>query len=433
MRVICCAAAIALAAAALLPAQGQSQPPFTFTKADLTLLDECSALDQQFEKRALIYHDAALEEHLAKLAAPLLPGAPLKNVQWKIRILRDPAANAFGFPNGSIYISTGLLARAENDGQLCGRLAHEIAHVEARHPYLLERSLRKKVVATELAEVGGAFFGFGAFVVAAGVWPDQTAILVAVAGYPRSYEDEADETAVRRLRQAGTDPVQLIRLDVILGDKLEPEPVSFWKDPPTMEKRIAYLNALTGMGGDPGPGTEGGYLDRMRAAILQDIQLAMDTRHFRSAVAAAQRLALAHPDDAVAVYWLGESYRALGPRQERLTARELTPEGMRAAYRQVAHTTEQEEAARLAATPDGKAALAANQQKAEELFRKAAGIDSSLPPPYFGLGSLYEQQGKKQQAIEAYRKYVQLCAQPADRERAQRRVEGLMKAGGTSK
>ena len=43
----------ALATVALLPAHGQSQPPFIFTKVDLKLLEECEALDRQFEKRAL--------------------------------------------------------------------------------------------------------------------------------------------------------------------------------------------------------------------------------------------------------------------------------------------------------------------------------------------------------------------------------------------
>ena len=90
--------------------------------------------------------------------------------------------------------------------------------------------------------------------------------------------------------------------------------------------------------------------------------------------------------------------------------------------------TEEEETSRLAKTPEGKAALEANQQESEELFRKAASVDPALAEPYFGLGSLYEQQGKKEQAVEAYRKYVALCQELADKERAKRRVEELTRA-----
>jgi len=435
MRAILAAAVAALATAALVPAQGQSQPPFTFNKVDLKLLEECEALDQQFEKRALVYHDAALEKYLTGLATLLLPAASLEHVQWKLHILRDPTVNAFGLPNGSIYIDTGLLARAENDDQLFGRLAHEVAHVTNRHAYLFKRSLRKKTVVTETLGIAasGFFGGIGTtyLLESAAGKPGEIGIIAAVAGYPRSFEQEADESAVQRLKQAGRDPAQLVRLSLLIDDKLEPEPVSFWKDQPTMKDRIAYQKALVGLDKDPGAGSDGGgYLDRMRVVILQNVQLDLDTRRFRTAVAGAQRLVAGYPNDAAGVFWLGESYRLLGPRQERLTDRELTREGMRTSYKQTTHRTEQDEANWLASTPEGKAVLEANQKKSEELFRKAASIDPKLPEPYFGLGSLFEQQGKKEQAAEAYRRYIDLCQQPADKERAQRRLEELTKRSG---
>jgi Flp pilus assembly protein TadD len=134
--------------------------------------------------------------------------------------------------------------------------------------------------------------------------------------------------------------------------------------------------------------------------------------------------------DPTSAFWLGESYRLIGPRQERLTDRELTRDGMRASYKQTTSRTEQDEARWLASTPEGKATLESNQKKSEELFRKAASIDPTLPEPLFGLGLLFEQQGKKEQAAEFYRRYIDLCQQPADRERAQRRLEELVKITG---
>ena len=95
MRLILGAAVAVFATAALLLAQGQSQPTFVFGKADLKLLEECEALDRQFEKRALVCHDAALEKHLTDIATPMLPAAPLEHVQWKFRVLRNPMVAAF--------------------------------------------------------------------------------------------------------------------------------------------------------------------------------------------------------------------------------------------------------------------------------------------------------------------------------------------------
>jgi hypothetical protein len=304
------------------------QPPFIFNKADLKLLEEWKALDQQFEKRARVYHDGALEKYLTGLATPLLPTAPLEHVQWKFRILRDPSASAFSLPNGSIYIDTGLFARAENDDQLIGRLAHEVAHVTNRHAYLFSRSLRKKVVATEVVGAGSVFLGGIAapyLVESAAGKPGLTGIMAAVAGYPRTFEEEADESAVRQMKRAGRDPAQLVPLSLLIADKLEPEPVSFWKDQPTMRDRITYEKAVVGLDRDPGAGSDGGYLDRTRVVILQNIQLDLDTRRFRTAVAGAQRLVAEYPNNATAMFWLGESYRLLGPRHERLTDPRVDP------------------------------------------------------------------------------------------------------------
>jgi tetratricopeptide (TPR) repeat protein len=430
MRLIIAALVAVLTTVTSAPAQRQTGP-FVFGKIDLKLLNQCEALDKQIEERALVYHDDALEGRLANLAAPLLPSDKLDHVNWRFRILRDPAVNAFGLPNGSIYLNMGLLSRAENDDQVAGRLAHEIAHVASRHAYQCDRLQRNKIFVTEAAEVAAALFAGmpGAYVVESlANKQGQAGVMAAVLGYPREFEREADESAVQRLRHAGRDPVQLVRLYVITSDRLDPEPIAFWPEPATRQTQVAYLKSLTGLQSDPGPAIDGGYLDRVWTVVLQAIQLDLNAQRFRSAVAGAQRLTAARPDDAVALFWLGESYRALGPRRERLTESESTGHALSIANRQAARRTEEDEFSRLAGTAQGKAALEANQRKAEELFRKAGGIDPLLPDPYFGLGSLYEQEGKKGQAAEAYRKYIELCREPADKERARRRLEELTKS-----
>ena len=435
MRLLRAAAIIALATAAFLPAQKkppQNKPPFVFNKSDLKVLEECAALDRRFETRALVFHDAAIEEHFADLTSRLRPAQPLEHVAWNLHILRNPTASAFALPNGSIYLDTGLLARAENDDQVFGTLAHEIAHVTERHAYLYARSLRKSVVGTTVFAAGSYYFTgiYGFFLLnwAAGR-PDEVGLMDAVLGYRRDYEEQADQSAVEQMKKAGRDPVQLARFSLILDEKIEPQPIPFLRhDQPVLRDRVNYLKRLVGVQQDPGPGEDGGYVARVKSVILQDIQLDLNTRQFRSAVAGAQRLQSASPNDALAIYWLGESYRSLGPRDVRLTGRELKPDAQRTEYREEAGRSEQEEAARLAATPEGKAALVTNQRMAEDLFRQASGVDPSLAEPYFGLGALYEQQGKREAAVEAYRKYIELCPQPADRERAKRRVDELTRS-----
>jgi predicted Zn-dependent protease len=396
----------------------------------LTLLAECDALDRQLENRALVYRDAGLEKYLAGLAAGMLPDGPLEHVAWKFHILRDPMVNAMALPNGSIYVDSGLLARAESDEEVAGVLAHEITHVTNRHTYLFNRSLRKKTVAAEVIRVATWIpAGGAASVVAVAAAMSQTAILATIYGYSRKIEEEADRLGVERINRAGRNPAQLVRLFEILDEKLEPEPVPLFHDHPTIKDRIAYLTKLV----DTTPhaaAADAGYVQRLRAVILQNVQLDLDSRRFRSALAGAERLGAAFPDEAAIVSQVAECYRLLGPRAPRLTKRQLTDDGMNSAYKQTVKRTEEDDTKMLAATPEGGAALATNQRKAEELFRKAATMDSLLADPYFGLGALYEQQNKIDAAESAYRKYVALSTSMAAKERGERRIEALKQAAG---
>jgi predicted Zn-dependent protease len=409
---------------------GQSGSPFTFTKIDLKLLEECDALDRQLENRALVHHDAGLEKYLAGLAAGMLPDAPLEHVVWKFHILRDPMVNAMALPNGSIYVDSGLLARAESDEQVAGVLAHEITHVTNRHTYLFNRSLRKKTVAAEVIALATWIPAGGAasVVAAAAAGIGQTAILATIYGYGRKIEEEADRTGIDRMSRAGRDPAQLVRLFEILDDKLEPEPVPLFHDHPTIKDRIAYLTKLVDTA--PHAAADAAYVPRLRAVIQQNVQLDLESRRFRSALAGAERLAAAFPDEAAVVSQVAECYRSLGPRAPRLSRRQLTDDGMNAAYKQTVKRTEEDDTRMLAATPEGRAAVETNQRKAEELFRKAAAMDPGLADPYFGLGALYEQQNKIDAAESAYRKYVALSTSMAAKERGERRIETLKQGAG---
>ena len=406
---------ICIPTAASVSAQGKNPPGFVFMPGDLRLLEECAAADQQFERRALVYHDAALEEYLTDLAAAALPAQTPEKVEWQFRILRAPVERPFALPNGSIYIPSGLLARIENDDQLFGTLAREVCHVSERHAYLTNQSLGRKFMATEVAGFAAAGVILGSLIVN----DARSGLFAAVSGYSRQFEEAADRAAVERMKGTGRDPAQLQRLFEIQGDVLEPAEVGN-----TARDRVSYLKTLLGGAKTIGGAPDAAYLDRLRPLFLQDIQLDLDTQQYRRGVAGARRIATAYPDDAVAAYWLGEAYRFLGPRTERPSNEELATWD-RFAARRVPLPVVQNERASLAATSKGEATLKENLQKAEGLFRKAERLDPTFAEPYFGLGSLYAELGKKEEAIEAYRKYMELATQPYDRDRAGRRIDAL--------
>jgi predicted Zn-dependent protease len=423
---------LAAAFGALLPAAAQSgKPPFQFTDVDRKLLAECEALDRQFEKRGLVFHDPAIEKRIGDLGLSLIPSGELEKVTWRFRILRDPAVNAFALPNGSIYVNTGLLTRAESEDQVAGVVAHEIAHVSERHGFQFNRSLRKKSVAmnTVVAVAGWLPFGgaLGSSLYAA-LSVSQFAIVISVFGYSRELEAEADTVALDRMRSHGRDVKQMVRMFVLLEERIEPqpEPLLFRTHDKTV-KRIETLRTKLGMQGEAPGGNEAAYLPQIRPIVLQNLRLDLDSRRYRSAVATAARLARIAPNDPEALTWLGESYSALGPRKPRLGPDELKYWSQRRAYLDEHDRPEQEQAARLAAKPEGKAALAESRDKAEEAFRKAIAADPSFARAYAGLGMLLQDQGKNAEALTAYRKYLELAGNAPDRLRIERRIESLGK------
>ena len=65
-------------------------------------------------------------------------------------MLRSKEINAFALPGGFLYVDTGLVAKAENESELAGVIAHELAHVSARHGAKL---MKRATIASLLYEL----------------------------------------------------------------------------------------------------------------------------------------------------------------------------------------------------------------------------------------------------------------------------------------
>src|SRR5262249_20092410 len=89
---------------------------FKFGKVDVELFEQVQLLDKRFEREGLVLEDEATSAFLTRIGKSLVPkGLTLENVVWKFRALRDPQPNAFALPNGSIYVTTGLLSLMDNE------------------------------------------------------------------------------------------------------------------------------------------------------------------------------------------------------------------------------------------------------------------------------------------------------------------------------
>lgn len=148
---------------------------------------------------------AVLEEIVARLAKA--SDGQIGN--YEITILNSPIVNAFALPTGRLYVTRGLLALANDTSEIASVMAHEIAHVTARHAteraeLELESALVSQVVAQVLNDptTGAAV---------------QASSKLTLAKFSRQQELLADQISVRNIAKAGYDPYGAGRFLVSLG------------------------------------------------------------------------------------------------------------------------------------------------------------------------------------------------------------------------
>src|SRR5256712_4711751 len=128
----------------------------------------------------------------------------------------------------------------------------------------------------------------------------------------------------------------------------------------------------------------------MEKVDRHDVELAINNGRFRSALYVSHKLVDFHSNSSENVFYLAESYRALGPRSPELTAAELTGGAKKKAVKNRDKRTLEEEEAELMKTPAGQQAWKTNQEKAEELYLRALEMNRFNYITHRGLGMLYE-------------------------------------------
>ena len=407
---------------------------FKFGDVDLEVLEQADLLDVRLERDGLVLADEPANAYLRRIGKSLIPqGLALERVKWNFRALRDPQPNAFALPNGSIYVTTGLLALVDNESQLAAVLAHELTHVMRRHTYQANRSARKKFLTMNVMAAIGAYAPGG--IVGAVITVVTTVapfIMVAtIYGYSRDLEREADLKGIDMMISAEYAPEEMVNVMKLLDKDFEGENIRlFYNDHPSLDERIKYLSSYLGGRADKVTHQmelnreRAAYFRNMESAMRHNVQLAVSAGRARSAVYFAQRLVDFHADSEN-LYWLAESYRALGPRTPQLTEKELTNSAKKDASKKREKRTVEEEERELLATPAGQENAKKHQQMAEELYQRALSAENPTPVAHRGLGMLYEKLGRANDAAAEYQKYLELYPAAVDRERIQRRIEAL--------
>ena len=419
-----------LSMAAVITGQNPEEP-FRFGNVDMELLDQVKQIDKNFEDRGLVYRDAEMNAYLNRLGNSLIKGENQpENVVWQFRILRDPSVNAFALPSGSIYVHTGLMARMENESQLAAVLAHEIIHVSNRHSYKAYRSYRKKTLAINLISLAGSFAGMDGLGLAA-----QFILNISLIGYSRELEKEADLDGARLLLASPELDAQATvgAFESLLNTydvDLVGEP--FYGDHPKIKDRIAYMREFLARNSEK-EATEGNlnkhtnkekYQLDIAVVTQHNVYLAIDEGLYRTAVILGKRLIDVQPN-AANITALADAYAALGPRPLEPTDEEKSKKGKGEAKKRSKKMTLQETERLLASTSTGQELQKANYAEAEKQYRSALDKDANFALAWRGLGTLFEKRDQPQNAVDAYRKYIELQPGAMDRLMIMRRIKNL--------
>src|SRR5260221_1806252 len=89
-------------------------------------------LAQEVERQAKIVDDPVIAEYVNRVGQNLVRNSDAK-VPFTIKVIDAEEINAFALPGGFFFVNTGVLLNADTEAELAGVMAHEIAHVAARH------------------------------------------------------------------------------------------------------------------------------------------------------------------------------------------------------------------------------------------------------------------------------------------------------------
>jgi predicted Zn-dependent protease len=322
----------------------------------------------------LIYKDEELENYLNEIARKLTPPEVLNYIQFKVKVIKNPYLNAFSYPNGVIYVHTGILARMDNEAQLATLLGHEITHITHRHAVRTFRDIKNKTAFLATLQVSLAVFKDDIIRELVNIL-GMIGTIAAISGYSKKLETEADIEGFKLMLNAGYDPYEAPKLFEYLKKELEDEQIKepfFFGTHPRLQERIQNYNSFLAQLQYPNvtKNTEV-FLQKTKNVILDNAFLDLKAGRFNMAKRGAEKYLSIKPDDARAYYLLGEIHRQRGEKDD--------------------------------------------PEKAKENYERAISLDPSFPDSYKGLGMIYYKQGEKALAKKYFELYLSVYPKAPDK------------------
>jgi predicted Zn-dependent protease len=158
-----------------------------------------------------VYQNEKLQQYVNRIGQKIAKKSHRPDLIYTFTIIDDPQINAFALPGGFIYVNRGLLAYLSSEAELAAVLSHEIGHVTARHA-VRQDSARKGAGVLGLLTI--LTTGNAVLADMSNLWGT-----VAVQGYGREMELEADSYGAEYLYNTGYDPQAMVQTIGVLKDQ----------------------------------------------------------------------------------------------------------------------------------------------------------------------------------------------------------------------
>jgi beta-barrel assembly-enhancing protease len=192
-------------------------------------------LSAEIERQAKFINDPVVTEYVNRVGQNLVRNSDAQ-VPFTIKVIDSDVVNAFALPGGFFYVNSGLILHADEESELAGVMAHEIAHVCARHG--TKQATKSEI--TQLAMIPAMIFipyTLAGYAIYQGM---QFAIPMAFLQFTRVDEREADYLGLEYMYKAGYDPNAFVSFfeKVAADEKKQPGtiPKFFSTHPPTPDR-----------------------------------------------------------------------------------------------------------------------------------------------------------------------------------------------------
>ncbi|HVF44771.1 MAG TPA: M48 family metallopeptidase [Pyrinomonadaceae bacterium] len=203
-----------------------------------------SASAAEIERQSVVLEDERLTRYVQRLGDKIAASAQGYRFRYKFVVVDSPETNAFALPGGYVFVNSGAIAAARNEGELAGVLAHEISHVALRHGtnQASKAYLAKSAARLIDAALGGAKDDFRRLAHSLGLAGPGSLFVK----FNRDAELQADVEGARLLAATGYDPRDMAGFFESLAEREgdAPEGAQTADDHPRPAERAAAIDEL---------------------------------------------------------------------------------------------------------------------------------------------------------------------------------------------